>query len=212
MKELGVLAGRLMNSDGNNIGSLVNFAHDVLGPSSAQSATITTTTNTTTNTTTPTTVSPPFQSPDPVDQTPVDSHQIGLVIANPGQLLYHNRSQRALSFQSWYTLPRKYAVSDQTTITSRNYIPRNKNKAEHIACVFEDVVYPLIMHGVKVDVIAINDAIDDVVELLDRGWEDKWKRGVEAVVVASGFVYSPSIVGEGFAEFWGKVSASRPFL
>ena len=131
------------------------------------------------------------------------NNETGIVVANPGQLLWYRRGRKALSFESWHTIPRPSAVSPGLFITAKNHIPRNYNPQEHVACVFEDALAPLIERGCKIAVIAAGNSGIDVVDFVQKDWA-KWKKGVEAVVVTSGHVWQTEFRDEEFKDFWGK--------
>ena len=131
----------------------------------------------------------------------------GIVIANPGQLVWHRRSQRSITFESWYALERPYAVSPGMKFGPGNSIPRNANSEEHIECVFEDVIAPLANRGCKLNIIAIGGSAVETVEYLQRDWL-KWKDAVQAIAIGSGHVWQSEFIDNDFKEFFGKVSGS----
>ena len=130
---------------------------------------------------------------------------VGIMIANLGQLLWYRRGRKALSFTSWHAIPRPTAVTPALTVTEKNLIPKNKDPREHIACVFEEVLAPLVYRGCKLDLIGVGNGAIDLVDFLQQDW-GKWEKGVEAIAVLSGYVWSTEFLDSRFVEFWRKVS------
>lgn len=165
--DLGILAGRLIDSDSIGFGSLTNFVEYMQA-----------------------------KSPE---------KDVGIVIANPGQLLWHRRGQKALSYLSWETIPRATAVDPPLKITNKNKIPKNEDPGEHIVCVFDEVVTPLVTRGCKIDVLAVGNSALDVVDLLQLDWK-RWESCLEGCAVTSGHVWRTEFVDPKFQQFWAKVS------
>ena len=173
-KDLGILAGRLIDHENFSTGSVLNLVNAVRK---------------------------------------YDPHgEVGIIIANPGQLLWYRRGRKALTRLSWEAIPRPYAVSATLPFTSKNYIPRNSNVAEHVACVFEDVIAPLRARECKVHVIAAGYAAVDAVDYLQKEW-NHWESCVETVSVSSGHVWQTELYDDKFKDFWCKVSSvPRTFM
>lgn len=92
------------------------------------------------------------------DQISSGQGDTAVVIANTGQLLYHNRSGRAMSQRSWLALPRESAVHPGLKITRRNKVPRNSNWQEHVECVFDDVLAArgrMVSEDTRFDIIGV---------------------------------------------------------
>ncbi|KAL8952210.1 MAG: hypothetical protein Q9222_001865 [Ikaeria aurantiellina] len=128
----------------------------------------------------------------------------GIIVANPGQLLWYRGGQRAVTQATWQALPRKWAVSPAMEIDEvRNRVVGNHSPAEHVAYVFDEVVTKMARKDVKIDVIGMGDGAREVVGCLKHNWE-KWAGKVQAVAVGTAFVWQGDEVGEGkFKEFWG---------
>ena len=167
-KDLGILAGRLIDHENFSNGSIINLVNAI-------------------------------RKSDPHDE-------VGIVVANPGQLLWYRRGRKALTHLSWDAIPRPTAVSTTLPFTSKNYIPMNSTAAEHVACVFEDIIAPLRERGCKVDVIAAGYTGVDVVDYLQKEWSH-WEKCVDAIVVSSGRVWQTELFDEKFKGFWGRVSS-----
>lgn len=136
-----------------------------------------------------------------------DGADTAIVIANPGQLLWNRRGQRALTLSSWNGLPRKTGVSNAIRIDPvKNHIPGNYDVKEHVNCVFE-AVGKLAKEDVKIDVIGLGEGAEESVKFLEEHW-GLWEKKVEAICVGLGFVWQilDEVQNEKFVEFWGKVS------
>ena len=180
-----VLAGRIVDKESINRGSVVNLAHDVLSDPSSEYAQISE-------------VKRGLSKLDPKDMS-----KTGLVIASPSQLIWWRRGKKAMSYSSWGAIPRKYGCGDGPLLTAKNRIPRNHDPVQHVQCLFDDCLYPLMKTGLKIDIIAVGDAMDSLVQTLDRDWS-KWSEAVQAIVICANGIYDPEIENEEFAKFWGK--------
>ncbi|MCJ1383649.1 hypothetical protein MMC17_006763 [Xylographa soralifera] len=127
-----------------------------------------------------------------------------IIMANPGQLIWYRRGQRAMTQQTWHAIPRDAAVSESMMIDSvRNIVPQNENIQKHVACLFEQVVEKLPSQNAKIDIIGIGDGALEVVEFLQQDWK-KWEGRVDAIVVGASHIWKTDIKDEGFGKFWGR--------
>ena len=138
------------------------------------------------------------------------NNDVGVVIANLGQLLWYRRGRKALSFTSWHAIPRPTAVTPALSVTDKNLIPKNNDPREHIACIFEEVLAPLVDKGCKLDFIAVGNGALDLVEFLQQDW-GRWEKGMEAMAVLSGYVWTTEFFNPGFMDFWRKVRLHPSF-
>lgn len=133
----------------------------------------------------------------------------GLVIANPGQLIWHRRGKRAMTLPTWYALPRANAVSGPMRIDDmKNRIPRNGTIQEHVKCVFEDVVKKLVDKDARINIIGVGDGALEMTEYLQEEW-DQWQNRVDAIVVGASHVWKTQFLDDRFRAFWGKVRVAR---
>lgn len=92
----------------------------------------------------------------------------GVLIANPGQLLWHRGGQRPLTLSSWQGLPRKTAVHDAMRLDPvKNRIPGNESLEKHVAYVFERVLDSVTNAQAQIDVIALEWSADAIVKYLN---------------------------------------------
>ena len=165
--DLGILAGRMIDSHSIGYGSIINLVEYMQA-----------------------------KSPE---------KDVGIVIANPGQPLWYRRGEKALSYTSWDAIPRATAVDSPLKITSKNKVPKNDDAAEHVVCVFDEIIAPLVARGCKIDVVAVGMSAIDLVEFLQLDW-GRWESGLEACVVTSGHVWRTEFTDPNFKGFWEKVS------
>lgn len=131
----------------------------------------------------------------------------GIVIANPGELWWWPEGGRGLTPTGRHRAPMSSAVHyGRYHDEQKNGIPRNRTVAEHVRCVFEEVVGTMVNNGAKMDVIAVGDVADTVEEYLDE--EAVWERVggmMNSVVVLGGFYDSAKFRCEGFKRFMKEV-------
>ena len=133
------------------------------------------------------------------------SDKPGLVIANPGQLIWHRRGKQAMTDTTWYALPRKTAVSASMRLDEvKNRVPQNRNTSEHVEYVFEEVLGKLTNKAAKIHLVSVGDAAVETVSYIQEKW-DKWEGRIEAIAVGSSHVWSMDFFNERFRQFWGKV-------
>lgn len=81
--------------------------------------------------------------------------EVGLLIANTGQLIWHNGSQRAVTQQTWQAIPRPYANWGQATMSWRNKIPAHGDWSQHVQYIFEKVLWPKVGQHTRIDIIGM---------------------------------------------------------
>ncbi|KAL9031667.1 MAG: hypothetical protein Q9196_000338 [Gyalolechia fulgens] len=132
----------------------------------------------------------------------------GILIANPGQLLWYRGGQRAVTQTTWEALPRKTAVSPPMEIDEvKNRVSGNSDVKEHVAHVFDEVIPQVAKADVKIDVIGMGDGAPEVVQFVQGNWK-KWQKNVQAIATGTAFLPRIEDTGEdrSFGEFWGDVS------
>jgi hypothetical protein len=131
-----IMSWRILGEEGITRGSMVEFAKTVL-------------------------YAPTVGNGDNLDGQPVNGTEtesskssIGLIVANPFQLIWYRGGSRAVSSTEWVALPRPSAVHEPPRIDSnRNRIPENRNHEEHVAYIFEKVIPSLVKKDAKLDII-----------------------------------------------------------
>ncbi|RMD44780.1 hypothetical protein DV735_g344, partial [Chaetothyriales sp. CBS 134920] len=95
----------------------------------------------------------------------------GIILTNPGQLLWYRGRGRAVTWTEWMALPRESAVHESFRIDpDKNKIPKNGDYREHVGCVFDDALPELLHKDAKVDIIGLEWTGNAVVEYLSQHW------------------------------------------
>lgn len=153
--EPGILSWRIVGEEGIKHGSLCEFAKTVLTAPAPKAPPSSTPEKNTTATCTGHTTS--------TDSTP------GIIVANPGQLLWYRGGGRAVSYSEWRALPRQTAVHDAPQIDPiRNKIPGNNDYEEHVHYVMEKVIPSLLKKDAKIDIIGAEFTSKAAVEYLAK--------------------------------------------
>lgn len=102
------------------------------------------------------------------DQTP------GIVVLNPGQLLYSHKHNKAMSLRSWSAMPRKSCMHDMIKLhEEENSIAGHRTPVEHIKSVLTEVVYNVdrVSPDAEIYLVAIESGAQHMVELLEEDCE-----------------------------------------
>ncbi|KAH0565604.1 hypothetical protein GP486_000992 [Trichoglossum hirsutum] len=127
----------------------------------------------------------------------------GVIIANTGQLLWHRKGKRAVSFNTWNVMPRKSAVSKGYRIDDKkNRVPGNEDPDQHIQYVFNTVVMKLVDENAGLDIIASAGGMD-VLKFLDDNWST-WKDRINAIALANPLYRISDILDENLRQFLKK--------
>ena len=94
-----------------------------------------------------------------------------LVLANIGQLIWHCGTKRAVSKRTWEAEDRPHGPSPSMGLGPRNFIPGNKNLAQHVEEIFADVVLPNWNPHTKIDIICMGDGGMAVLQFLRENCE-----------------------------------------
>ncbi|KAJ5628834.1 hypothetical protein N7490_011062 [Penicillium lividum] len=105
---------------------------------------------------------------------------VGLLIANAGQLVWHCASERAVSQQSWLASPRPYGNWGQATMSWRNKIPGNDDWQQHIEYIFEKVLWPAVGKQTRIDIIGMSEGGLGAIRYLQKAWH-VWKPYVSGI-------------------------------
>ena len=130
--------------------------------------------------------------------------QVGIVIANVGEPVWCRSKSRALTYSGWYALERPSCVSPPFQMDEGNFIPRNRDPAEHVACVFDDVILPLVKRDrLSVDIIAVGASSLPVTDYLQENWAF-WQDHVSSIVTCCTYFPDSSqyFSNEFFLQFW----------
>ncbi|KAI9716114.1 MAG: hypothetical protein M1812_005541 [Candelaria pacifica] len=141
-------------------------------------------------------------------QTPTNRHRRsdcpGIILANPGQLLWYRKGKRAISHAQRHVLPRKSAVHPPVTMASaKNLIPYNEDPEEHVEYIFREVIPHLCNPKAELNIIAVSDASDIVAKYIDKHWEDerRFHERITAMVFTEPTFTPEDIHNDDFAYF-----------
>ncbi len=142
VQDLGIWAYRTVGQKSINEGSAVDFVNDVRRH------------------TTPT---KSFASSDVAN-----AEAPGIIIANPGQLVWYRGGRRPMTLRTWQALPRRSAVHMPMRLDMvKNRVPGNEDSEKHVEYLFRKVLPELLKKDAAVDVIGIGDGATEAVKFLD---------------------------------------------
>jgi hypothetical protein len=91
-----------------------------------------------------------------INQAPGPNDTRGIIIANPGQLLWYRGEGRAITYSEWMSLPRKSAVHDAPEMDpNKCSIPGNRDYEEHVRYIFEHVMRQLVSENATFELIGL---------------------------------------------------------
>lgn len=76
-----------------------------------------------------------------------------LIIANPGQLIWHPDTCRAITVVSWEAMDRPHGPSAMVPVGPYNLIPKNENQYQHIQYIFEEIIKPILGPETRVGIM-----------------------------------------------------------
>lgn len=132
-----------------------------------------------------------------------DKNAPGLIILNPGQTYYSHRFNEAMTIVAWQAQPRKSLLHDPIKIDKdENTVEGNRNSAEHVKFVFENVINNprFVAPDAEIYVIAIESGVADVVKLLNEKWH-RYNRAITAMALIQPFTTADEITDPGLASF-----------
>jgi hypothetical protein len=113
----------------------------------------------------------------------------GLIILNPGQLLYSYKKKRPMSLTTWHDKIRKYAAGASDSIHEKyNRVEGNRSFEEHISFVFEKIVKDSqwVAADAQVYVIGIQEGGNATLKYLSDEWSHYCRR-IAAIALISPF-------------------------
>lgn len=98
----------------------------------------------------------------------------GLLILNPGQILYSFERNRCMSTKSWRSRDRPSAIHTQPATLPINFVPGNATTEDHVQFVFENILSnpEFVDPCAKIDIIGLLDGGNDVVAYLNQHCEN----------------------------------------
>ncbi|KAI1076959.1 Arb2 domain-containing protein [Whalleya microplaca] len=136
---------------------------------------------------------------------PNDATSPGIIIANPGELLWWPRGARTLSDSAWRAAPMRSAVHDGHAVARENEVPANRTRAEHLRYVLDTVVPTFLDPKARLQVVAVGDGADLVERALD--WDpmwSKWQKSLDCLALVGTLHPVWELQCQGFKEFLRK--------
>lgn len=119
----------------------------------------------------------------------------GIIVANPGQLIWYRGGGRAVGYSEYYSLPRQTAVHEAFRIDPiRNRVPDNTNYAEHVRYILETVIPRMTQANAKFDIIGLEYTGDAAVQFLAERW-DTWSGRVNGICLGNPQFKQKELVG-----------------
>ncbi|KAK2767383.1 hypothetical protein FQN54_003539 [Arachnomyces sp. PD_36] len=114
----------------------------------------------------------------------IDAESTGLIITNPGQLVWYCGGGYPMSLPTWNALPRESAVDAPLRMTYRNSIPGNENWREHINYVFEEVLGKMTSKDSRIDIIGLAEGGLGAIQYLAENFSE-WKHRISALCISN---------------------------
>lgn len=113
----------------------------------------------------------------------------GIIILNPGQLLYSHAEKKSMTWATWSARKRPNAISKPFQVhPEHNRIPGHTTAEEHIATVFNKVIPQLVNRGARISVIGITDGSEGFVKWLDDAFKTDDEETVAYQIKAMAFM------------------------
>jgi len=85
-----------------------------------------------------------------------DQDAPGIILTNPGQLLWYRGGGRAITCAEWVNLPRDSSIHEPLRVDQiKNTIPGNRNYVEHVRYVFEHIMTGVCGEDTTFDIIGL---------------------------------------------------------
>ncbi|KAF2146247.1 uncharacterized protein K452DRAFT_355671 [Aplosporella prunicola CBS 121167] len=148
-------------------------------------------------------------SQEPIDTTTVpfkrpETWEVpGLVVLNPGQLLYSHLENKAMTNTSWDAKPRPSSVHQQSPVNPEfNKTKGHESVLEHVKSVFDSILADedWVASDAELYVIGLRCGGDAVVQLLSNEWP-KYKGRVKAILLADPTPIQDPIDDQDFVSF-----------
>ncbi|KAJ5156049.1 hypothetical protein N7492_008852 [Penicillium capsulatum] len=103
-----------------------------------------------------------------------------LIIANPGQLLWHPDAGRAMTILSWDAMDRPHGPSLMAPINGDNRVAGHRNHSQHIQSIFETIVKLNLGPETQVGIMCMSAGGLSVLEYLRSHWSD-WRQSIAGI-------------------------------
>ncbi|KAK2867998.1 hypothetical protein FQN49_003260 [Arthroderma sp. PD_2] len=196
VQDLGIWAYRAIGSDTINSGSAVDFTAAVMGGKKATTIPGMETKPDSNGESSSAILSDTNENNDETDKPAAP----GLILTNPGQLVWHCAGERAISLPTWLALPRKHAVEPPMKMSIRNKIPNNETWQDHVTYVFDEVLGKLASSDAKIDIIGLAEGSLAAVRYLAEHWST-WKSRISSIALGNPLHDMNHLHPPEFAEF-----------
>ncbi|GIZ38689.1 hypothetical protein CKM354_000209600 [Cercospora kikuchii] len=93
----------------------------------------------------------------------------GIIVLNPGQLLYSHGLGRNLTVASWQSRPRPTATSEPYKVEPKhNSIPGHETPHKHVQTTFRNILPQIIAEDARLHIIAIGDGTTATIDTIDQ--------------------------------------------
>lgn len=100
----------------------------------------------------------------------------GIIVLNPGQMLYSHKLEKNISFETWRAMPKANALEVAASIHPfHNRVPGHKNPQEHINTVLEHIIPQLTREKTRIWVIAVSDGAEHFINYMNARLSDERK-------------------------------------
>jgi hypothetical protein len=108
-------------------------------------------------------------SPLPKDK---ESDLPGVIILNPGELLYSHKDKDNMSAATWHDRQREHAFAHQYKITEEhNLLPGHQTPGMYAKLFLRGFLKPIVGYRTRVNIITIGDASEAVLDCLNRDFK-----------------------------------------
>lgn len=126
----------------------------------------------------------------------------GLIVLNPGQLLYSHSRNEAMSTRAWRARNVASIAHPPVVMDKTNYVPGNETPEQHVAFVFNEVIANarFVHPDAELYIIGMQARGDLVLAYLNKNWS-KWAQRIKAIALTEPRHLSSSITSGAFRTF-----------
>ncbi|PWW79920.1 hypothetical protein C7212DRAFT_290024 [Tuber magnatum] len=120
----------------------------------------------------------------------------GVVIMNPGQLLWDYTTKAPMGFGTWRATKDKKIAIDAL----KNTVPSHRNPEEHVGYIFRHVLDKIVPSHAEIDIMTCGMVAYSVIVFLNNNW-DAWKDRIFALVMAESAHCLPNVTNIELQQF-----------